>query len=100
MRKVMLWLLSIVLILTVLRNGWYLLNTSLEGVLILYTAVGIFAIVLMYLVVSLGFMRFIGIKAAGDRFRRNSLVIPLKCDILNHRLSTSAAAGSVRQARR
>ncbi len=52
MRKVMLWLLSIVLILTVLRNGWYLLNTSLEGVL-LYTAVGIFAIVLMYLVVKI-----------------------------------------------
>lgn len=52
MKKVMLWLLSIVLILTVLRNGWYLLNTSLEGVL-LYTAVGIFAIVLMYLVVKI-----------------------------------------------
>lgn len=52
MRKVMLWLLSIVLILTVLRNGWYLLNTSLEGVL-LYTAVGIFSIVLMYLVVKI-----------------------------------------------
>ena len=52
MRKVMLWLLAIVLILTVLRNGWYLLNTSLEGVL-LYTAVGIFAIVLMYLVVKI-----------------------------------------------
>ena len=52
MRKVMLWLLSIVLILTVLRNGWYLLNTSLEGVL-LYTAVGIFAIVLMDLVVKI-----------------------------------------------
>ena len=52
MRKVMLWLLSIVLILTVLRNGWYLLNTSLEAVH-LYTAVGIFAIVLMYLVVKI-----------------------------------------------
>ena len=52
MRKVMLWLLSIVLILTVLRNGWYLLNTALEGGL-LYTAVGIFAIVLMYLVVKI-----------------------------------------------
>ena len=52
MKKVMLWLLSIVLILTVLRNGWYLLNTSLEGVL-LYTTVGIFAIVLMYLVVKI-----------------------------------------------
>ena len=55
MRKVMLWLLSIVLILTVLRNGWYLLNTSLEGVL-LYTAVGIFAIVLMYLVVKISYL--------------------------------------------
>ena len=34
------------------HNGKGLLNTSLEGVL-LYTAVGIFAIVLMYLVVKI-----------------------------------------------
>ena len=52
MKNVMLWLLSIVLILTVLRNGWYLLNASFEGVL-LFTAVGSFAIVLMYLVVKI-----------------------------------------------
>ena len=52
MKNVMLWLLSIVLLSTVLRNGWYLLNASFEGVL-LFTAVGIFAIVLMYLVVKI-----------------------------------------------